>query len=109
MKTIYFCNESISTNYAGDLDNMVTELFLSIIFAAYTIFIWELGGGLLSGATGLISVLCLTRVVFLLTEWVKGFINNKPQQPFAIIPNNKTARKQIAPKKKFKSRMFKMV
>ena len=76
MKTIYFCNETLRTKYAGEIDSLVTDIFFSFIFGAYTFFIWEIAGGLFSSVTGLISLLCLSRVVYIFIEWLKDTMHS---------------------------------
>ena len=68
MKVIHYCTKIISTKYAGDIDTLVTEIFIGFIFGAYTYFMWTAGGRLLPSVTGVVSALCFLRVGIIVIE-----------------------------------------
>jgi hypothetical protein len=113
MKTITFCNNIVNTKYAGEADSLVTEIFFAFIFGAYTVYLWELGGGLLSSMSGIISLLCIIKVIYTLSEWLKDILFSETDQSQAITvdagkTHQKPAQNKSTKKRKFSSRRFKI-
>ena len=68
-KSDYYVN-SLRSRFSGDADALATELFFAFFFGAYTFYLWDLGAGMLSGVTGIISFLCITRILLITWEWL---------------------------------------
>lgn len=81
MKTVTFCNQIVSTRFAGDIDTLVTDIFFAIVFSAYTVFVWELGGGVLTGVIAIIAMIFIARVIYQTGEWIVDVIRATPARP----------------------------
>lgn len=80
MKTVFFCNQIIQTRFAGDIDTLVSDLFFALMFSAYSVYVWELGGGLLTGVIAVIAAIFVARVIYQIGEWVGDMLHARSGQ-----------------------------